>query len=265
MKFVVVSLLLLVAVLAVAGWLAFNVPAQNGNETGSPQLPHLVAVDSSGQGNHGVNQGSPELGLPGHHGTAYSFDRPGSWIQVPSNRSLNAGRGDFLVSAWLNFTDAPEAGETYDIIRKGRVGTANGSQFKAEIVFRGRVKCSAKDSDGAEAWVFDRETNVADGKWHRIECARTGSTWSVTVDRRITFKTFDLGSIGNTMPLSIGSKYGLEDAPRGRIDEVALIITKRSPDIATPGGPKGQVKRLRAAPYAGWWHLDEPASMGPAR
>jgi hypothetical protein len=44
------------------------------------------------------------------------------------------------------------------------------------------------------------------------------------------------------MPLSIGSKYGLEDMPRGRVDEVRLRIAGRT---------------------VGLWHLDEePARNG---
>jgi hypothetical protein len=261
-KFLVLALVLPLAALAVVGGLRLNVPAQDDTlESGTPRSLPLVATDSSGNGNHGVNQGGPVMGLPGHRGTAYSFDREGSWIQVPSHEALNPGRNNFMISAWVNFDVSPEVGQTYDILRKGLAFTPTG-EFKVEILARGRVKCSAKDSIGHEAWVVNGDGRVADGTWHRIGCALTGSNFSVLVDRTIQTKTVEFGSISNTLPLSIGSKYGQEDLPQGRIDEVVLVIAKGS---AAKRDVRSQVQKLRATPPTGQWHLDEPVTAGPSR
>ncbi|HET9858944.1 MAG TPA: LamG-like jellyroll fold domain-containing protein [Nocardioidaceae bacterium] len=253
-RLMVVGLLLPVAALAAMGWLFFNAPAED-TTTGTvlPREPQLVATDSSGNGNHGVNQGSPVLGLPGHAGTSYSFDRLGSWVQVPSHSSLNPGTDDFMFSAWVNFTVEPQPGETYDIIRKGLAYTASG-EFKVEIMPRGRVKCSAKDSDGHEAWVIDGEADVADGSWHLIGCARVGRTWSVFVGPTVTSKRTELGSISNTFPLAIGSKYGQEDVPQGSVDEVKLVIAANT---SSAGRLATRIKSLRSQAPTGWWRLDE--------
>jgi hypothetical protein len=264
-KLVVIGLVVPVVILAVLGWPTLSLPTPDADPIGTPRNPPLAAKDSSGHGHHGVNQGSPGMGLPGHRGTAYSFDRRGSWIEIPSQASLNPGRDDFLVTAWVKFTMDPRPGQTYDIVRKGLAVTANGSQFKAEIMSLGRVRCSAKDVDRNKVLAIDHFIDVTDGRWHRIGCARTGSVWSVTVDERIRWKRENLGEITNSVPLSIGSKYGLEDAPQGLIDEVQLTIARGSADKERRGRVGRQIAALAAAPPTGLWRLDEPASTDRTR
>jgi len=257
--------LLSVSVLVVTWRILSDDPTQ-GAETGTPRQPALVAVDSSGHDNDGVNQGSPAVGLPGRKNTAYSFDREGSWVQVASKPSLNPGPHDFLFSAWVNLAATPALGETYDVIRKGLTGTPGG-EFKLEVVPEGRLKCSAKAARGRSASILGPATDVTDGKWHRIGCARTGSSWSAILDGEIVSKTVDLGSISNALPLSIGSKYGRDDVPRGRVDEVMLFIAHRRPaaDSLTLFLPRDRVEQLRQLTPVGLWHLDEKASRHPRR
>lgn len=232
---------------------------------GSPDLhrpltrvqPPLVAADSSGQGHDGVNQGRPDVGRPGHRGTSYSFSQDGSWVQVASNPRLNPQSRDFLYSAWINFEHRPVRRETYDIIRKG-LSFSGGGEFKLEIVPPGRIKCTAKDSTGYVANILDPDSDVADGRWHRVGCARTGGSWSVLVDDTITSERTDLGRVGNTIALSLGSKYGREDGVAGRVDEVVLAI-------AAPGeaeeqratGRDARITQLGQRHVVGLWHLDE--------
>lgn len=245
---------LLPAVALGLGWWLF-VYVQGGPDfaRGTPERgPTLVVVDSSGYDNHGVNQGAPVLGLPGRKGTAYSFQRDGSWVQVPSRPFLNPGGKDFRVSAWVNLTATPGDAETYDIIRKGHSYTPGG-EFKLEIYTGGFVRCTAKGSSRVESSVTASEENIADGTWHRVGCARTGTKWQATVDRKVSTKTVDLGRIFNTVPLSIGSKYGLEDGLPGRVDEVRLAIF--DPPVNGETWPD---------PPQGVWHLDERPDGPPA-
>jgi hypothetical protein len=255
-KLLLMGSLVTAAVLVGVWRLTLNVDAQDGVQKVRPRQTPLVAVDSSGNGHDGVNQGSPTVGLDGHRGTAYSFDAAGSWIQVPSTPELNPQDADFMFSAWVNFGDAPVPGETYDVIRKGLAFTRTG-EFKVEMIPGGYVKCSAKDVDGVEASISYRESNLADGRWHRIGCARTGASWSVLVDGTIGTKKVGLGSIGNSLPLSIGSKYGHEDLPDGRIDEVVLHIAS---DSGRRVRPSQRIKQLQAVAPVGLWHLDETVS-----
>jgi Concanavalin A-like lectin/glucanases superfamily len=208
---------------------------------GTPQRTVLVAHDSSGNHHDGVIQGKPALGLPGHRGTSYSFDLRGSWVEVPSTPALNPEKGDFSLSMWVNFGSAPHGMHTYDIVRKGLSYTRTG-EYKLEIIHGGLVRCTTKDVDGDRARISARGHPVTDGQWHRVGCSRAGSRWTVHVDGWSATERDRLGEISNTMPLSIGSKYGLEDMPQGRADEVRLRIEGRT---------------------VGLWHLDErPAPTG---
>lgn len=221
----------------------------------------LVARDSSGNENHGVIQGAPVLGVPGHQGTAYSFGELGAWVQVQSNRTLNPGRRDFLFYAWVNFVEAPDQGETYDILRKGHSYTTSG-EFKVEIIAGGRVRCSAKDASRRSANIIGSDLDVTDGQWHRIGCARTGSKWSVVVDDTVRSERTELGRVGNTLPLSIGSKYGREDLPQGRVDDVAIYIAPRRPASGSgrEPAPRVRIDTITSRAPAGAWRLDEQPS-----
>ena len=182
-----------------------------------------VAADGSGSGHDGVLHGGVVQGVAGHDGTAYSFETPGSWVEVADSAGFNPGTSNFSVSAWVNLSKAPGDGVTYDIIRKGLTTTKTG-EFKLEIVKGGKVRCTAKDSARLRGAITGPRTNIADGTWHHVGCARVGSSWRVTVDARVRSKTVAFGSIGNTRSLSIGSKYGQEDATPGRVDEVRFTI-----------------------------------------
>lgn len=243
-----------VGLLMLGGW------AEQPQAGGALRSAQLVVHDSSGSGNHGIKQGRPEVGVAGKKGASYSFDAPGSWVQVPSDDSLNPGTRDFLISAWVNFDVSPRLGETFDIIRKGLVFTPGG-EYKLEIVSDGRVRCSAKDTGERVARVIAPDADVAeDGRWHHVGCARTGRSWSVLVDGTVTTQPTELARIENDLPLAIGSKYGSEDMPRGLVDEVRVIIAPQEPTRKARAGVTARLKALLAEPPVGLWHLDESAA-----
>ena len=249
--------LLLAGMLLTAGafgvvWAAVAMMPDTVDDGGVAQPP-LAAVDSSGHGNDGINEGGPVVGLPGHQGTAYSFDAAGSWVQVRSDASLNPGTHDFLLSAWVNFTANPASGNSADILRKG-LSFARTGDFKLEILDSGRVRCTAHDAGHKEAVVLaPAQRTVTDGRWHLVGCARTHGGWSVVVDDSLTTDRTRLRSISNDIPLSIGSKYGLEELPPGRMDDVRMVIAAER----SGGSVADQVAHLQAAPPTGWWRLDE--------
>lgn len=221
----------------------------------------LVAADSSGHGHDGMIQGSPVVGVPGHRGTAYAFKHLGSWIEVPSTTALSPWRSNFMFSAWVNLTTEPTGHQTFDVVRKGFTDTGTGD-YKVEILPRGRVKCTARDAARHEDYVLSGTGIVGTGRWHHVGCARTGPFLSVIVDRRATSKRVALGSIGDEVPLSIGSKYGLEDVVRGRVDEVRLrigSIDHSASGIESVGQVPAAIRRLRATHPVGVWRLDERA------
>lgn len=220
----------------------------------------FVAVDATGNGHDGIIQGPVELGMPGHDGTAYSFAERGSWVMVPSSPELNAGRGNFLVTTWVQVETNPDEGETYDIVRKGIAYTVPG-EYKVELLGSGRVRCTAKDSEERFATVVSRQVLDGDGTWHRIGCARTGRHWSVLVDETVRTAEVDLGAVSNTVALAIGSKYGLEDRPLGAVDDVKLFIDRSGGDT---DDPVGAIRDLEEMPPIAWWPLDEAPSAKPS-
>lgn len=257
MKYVMLLCLPVVAALMVWQFLA-QPPAPHAASPQERQVRALVALDSSGRGRHGIVQGQVTMGLAGHDGgRAYSFTDKDSWVQVPSVPGLNPRRRDFLLSAWVRLQTAPGPGETYDVVRKGLGFTLPG-EFKLEVLHQGWVRCSAKDRQGRLAVVSGQEVDVTDGEWHRLGCARVGGLWGVVVDETITSKPVTLGSVKNTVALAIGSKYGLEDRPEGRIDDVRFAASPAAEteqlDLATV------VRELELREPAGWWRLDESAT-----
>ncbi len=253
--------LLFACLLGVAGGVAWVL----GNAFSSPEpvveaggrIATVVARDSSGNGHHAIIQGSVRLGRPGHFGSSFSFDKRDSWLMVPPSPDLNPGNHDFLVSAWVSLRESPGPGETYDVVRKGISYTIPG-EFKLEVLRHGRVRCTAKDDEDRTAKVTTSQANVIDGRWHLVGCARTGRLWSALADDTVTSRSTALGVVGNEVPLSIGSKYGSEDRPDGRLDDVRFVLGKPYDE-----GTLDNLARLealeQAAPIARW-RLDESSS-----
>jgi hypothetical protein len=257
---------LLPIVAAGGAWLLVNeAPAPAAPDSPSARVPPFVAVDSSSNGNDGIIQGDALEGLPGKDGTSYSFVQPGSWIQVPSAPEINPGIRDFAVSVWVQLAEFPGPGETYDVVRKGVAYTAPG-EFKLEVLSSGRVRCTAKDSAHRVATVTSFAPIPEDGAWHRIGCARTGDAWSVVIDDAIRSQVVDLGAVANTVSLSIGGKYGLEDRIPSRVDDVKLFIGGPSAPTsdAAPPAPEA-IRSLERGSPAGWWRLDEAATSAAGR
>jgi hypothetical protein len=231
-------------------------PDQTDQNATSARQPRLLVVDSSGHGNDGVSQGSPEVGVPGRTGTAYAFDERGSWVQVASNDELDPGTRDFMVTGWVRLTENPQAGETIDVVRKGVSSTPTGD-FKMEIIQGGRVRCTANDANDGAGYVTGPQIDLTDGKWHEIGCARTHFSWSVLVDATVTSKVYRFRSVGNSLPLSLGSKYGSEDGLHGgRLDDVTFYVAKL-PRALEDSPPRRQLRWLGNRRPVGLWHLDE--------
>jgi hypothetical protein len=253
--------MLLACLLVVAGGVSWLL----GRELSAPEpivetgkrFATVMARDSSGNGHHAIIQGPVQLGRPGHQGSSFSFDKRDSWLMVPPSPDLNPGEHDFLVSAWISLRESPGPGETYDVVRKGISYTIPG-EFKLEVLRRDRVRCTAKDDNDRTARVTTGKVEVLDGRWHLVGCARTGRLWSVLADDTVTSHVTRLGVVGNEVPLSIGSKYGSEDRPTGRLDDVRIVLGEPYDE-----GTLDNLSRLEAledgAPTARW-RLDEPSS-----
>ncbi len=249
---------------ALVTWQLLAAPPTPGVSTSRDrEVRELLVVDSSGHGRHGIVQGQVVMGLPGHDGGhAYSFTDNNSWVQVPSEAGLNPRSRDFLLTAWVRLTTEPGPGETYDVVRKG-LGYTYPGEFKIEVLNKGWVRCSAKDQRGRLAVVTTTAVSVTDGEWHRIGCARVGELWGVLADETMTSRPVTLGAVKNTVALSIGSKYGFEDRPDGRIDDVRFAA--RPQEGSAQLDFETVVRELEWRKPSGWWRLDESATSAVER
>lgn len=251
---------------ALMAWQLLAAPATPGTSTPlDRQVPSLVVADSSGHGRHGIAQGEVVMGLPGHDGgRAFSFNGKDSWVQVSSEAGLNPRRRDFLLTAWVMLTTEPGPGETYDVVRKG-LGYTYPGEFKMEVLSHGWVRCSAKDQWGRLAVVTNKQVDVTDGEWHRIGCARVGEVWGALADETMTSRPVTLAAVKNTVVLSIGSKYGFEDRPEGRIDDVRIAARPQPPEGTEQLDFATGVRELEWKKPAGLWRLDESATSAVGR
>lgn len=247
---------------AVALWMVMSRPDPAPVRSASDaEVATFVAADATGNGHDGIIQGPVQMGLPGYDGTAFSFAQRRAWVMVPSSPQLNAGTGNFLVTAWIQVESNPDTDETYDIVRKGIAYTVPG-EYKLELLGSGRVRCSAKDSVSRLAMVTSVQPLEGNETWHRIGCARTGRHWSVLVDDTVRTTEVDLGAVSNSVALAIGSKYGLEDRPLGLVDEIRLVIDRSGGES---DDPVAAVRELEEMPPVAWWRLDEPSTADASR
>jgi len=257
----------LVVLIAFSAFAVTRLVPQRGDATtlssssrGLPELPGTVdpteANDSSGHRNNGIILGEPVRGVPGHRGTAYAFSEPGSFVSVPGAPTLSPGRDDFMFAAWVRLGRAPGAGHTFDILRRGLSYTSTG-MYKVEVVEGGRARCTAKDTERRTARITSVRAGLADHQWHRIGCARIGGWWVVVVDGVTDAKRVSLGSVTNGSQLSIGSKYGEEDFPRGSIDDVVIFVAPHQRSSPNAHNLGDRLRRLMSRPPAGRWRLNE--------
>jgi hypothetical protein len=181
-----------------------------------------VMKDSSGHGYNGTLT-NVQVGASGINGSkAYSFNGSSSKVIVPDAAGLNPGSKDLVVSVHVAFTAVPA--DDYDLIRKGLQST-NGGDWKIEIVnVNGAAiaRCYLRGSSGS--WQKTTGPNLADGAWHTITCERHATSVQMSVDGTVWKKTKTIGSLSNTVALSIGAKASGGDWTKGRIDEVSITI-----------------------------------------
>ena len=227
--------LLLTAVAAAAPVLVLATPAQAATEVA---LWHMedpsVMTDASGNNNTGNPAGVTRV--TGTTGSGYHFDKTDG-VTVKDSPSLKPGTADFSVTVNVRFTTPPSAtvGD-YDLIRKG-VSSTTGGEWKIEI-FPGNnltspAFCLFKDTAKNVANIRGT-TNLADGVWHTITCAKTSTSIKLTVDGATQTKAASLGSISNSDPLGIGQKPGGGDQYVGDMDEVRITTGTETGGDTTP-------------------------------
>src|SRR4051812_21453594 len=126
-----------------------------------------VMTDSSSFGNNGSLQNV------GTGGGAYEFPLNSgatSRVVVPHDASLNPDDQTFVVSVHAMFNSWPSASVgDFDLVRKGQ--SADGRDWKVEIMQDGRARCYAKGSNDDKSLLSAKP--LAKGSWHTIVCTFT--------------------------------------------------------------------------------------------
>jgi len=163
-------------------------------------------------------------------GGGYTFNGSSSRVVVPdaADGSLDPGTANFTYSVRFRTTVVPgDAVGDYDLLRKG-LSSTNGGYYKVELYpnssnTKARALCQAKGSSGGAKLVGS--TNLADGNFHVITCAKTANAFNLYVDGALkASKSGALGSIANKVALTVGAKHTGGDWYEGFMDEATLSI-----------------------------------------
>jgi hypothetical protein len=184
--------------------------------------------DASGNGLHGAI-GAEVTALSADGVRGYGFERlepdtpptrPRHLVVVSDYADLDPGTRDFGVSLRLRTVD-----HFGNIIQKGQATVAGGN-YKLQIP-GGRVQCWFRGSAGALLVSAPRPIN--DGRWHTVQCWRTGDGVALAIDgTRVASRLGPTGSISNAWPISIGGKTDCDqidvgcDYFAGDIDWIAV-------------------------------------------
>jgi hypothetical protein len=176
--------------------------------------------DATGRGHTGTLH-NVAVRQPGLSGTGYGFTSTPSYVTVPSSGDFSPGTGNFKFSVNVRFGAVPTtAVGDFDLLRRGLASTPGGS-YKMEILRSGRAFCDYRGSSGELS--VTNGPNLADNRWHKITCARSGNSVVLTVDATSWSRSGSLGSITNSERLYIGARdTSGGDQYRGLMDSVSV-------------------------------------------
>jgi hypothetical protein len=191
--------------------------------------PGTRVVDASGHRHGGrvVVEGGKIVGKPGMVRRGAQFpDRGRAIIQVADRKSLDPKRRSFIFGASVR-VGRDRAVNGSNLVQKGYYNQAGG-QWKLQLASGGVPVCVLNGEAGRVKAVAQR--SVANGKWHRVSCARTPSGVAVWIDgKRAGSVAGVTGRIRNDGPVKIGGKKINPGNKQfhGRIDNVYLRLLPR--------------------------------------
>ncbi|GLY98050.1 hypothetical protein Acsp02_53040 [Actinoplanes sp. NBRC 103695] len=196
---------------------------------------HAVADDSgNGHTMRVISRRGGRLGVVAHgNGRAVQFPSkcsgakcPHVVLQTPHAADLNPGRRPIQFGATVRLT-ATETSKGQNVLQKGY--SRKGSQYKLQVDGRmGRPSCVLVDVAASRIRLARSSVSVSDGRWHAVQCRRSGTQLSVLVDGQVRGQVTvpEKLSVINRFPLSIGGKgaYNDNDQFRGAVDDVWVRI-----------------------------------------
>ncbi|GGN44502.1 hypothetical protein FHR83_004519 [Actinoplanes campanulatus] len=178
------------------------------------------------------NGGAPRM-VPHGSGQALGFPArcadescPRLVLQAGDTADLNPGTRPLRYGAGVLLSPS-ETGGGENILQKGY--SNGGGQYKLQVDGQsGKPSCGISDRTGTTVYVARSRTSVADGRWHSLECRRTGPTLAIVVDDRLETVTAvpDTLSVETSQPFTVGGK-GVgqnNDQFHGTLDDVWVQI-----------------------------------------
>jgi hypothetical protein len=147
-------------------------------------------------------------------------------LQADDTPELNPGTSAFAFGATVKLS-RKQTTKGQNVVQKGY--SARGNQYKLQIDgAAGKPSCVLVGENRPRIRLVKSRVTVADNAWHRIECRRAGTAWTISVEgvlRGVIAVPADL-SVVNTAPLSLGGKGGYQDNDQfqGAFDDVWISI-----------------------------------------
>ena len=154
---------------------------------------------------------------------------------VPDSNSLDPQASDITLTASVMVNGASLDDDSYDVVRKGLI-TTEGGDYKMEIKrvradpTIGRLHCFFRGDPGSTVRKVARP-DIVNGRWHTLQCSKSGDKVVATVDGKSFTRTGSAGSISNDCNVMVGAKKvkPFDDVFEGSMDSVSIDI---APEIA---------------------------------
>lgn len=156
--------------------------------------------------NHGALKGGATVSK-GNDGTAFEFTRPGDFVEVPNNPSLNIDElQDATFEGWFESHGGSQDGDAL-IIGKHRCGLAYGWFFTTvQGCFFGNHFIGGQGPNQLNHSAATSSLQLDDGHFHHFACVKSGASYREYVDGKLVSQ--DKGPKFGTPvdePLQIGS------------------------------------------------------------
>ncbi len=129
---------------------------------------------------------------------------PRALLEGADDADLDPGTRRFAWGATVRIAKSQLAGSS-NVVQKGVATTE--SQWKMQVgETHGKAQCVVVGRGSSRAYLVRSTVGVADGRWHRVLCRRSGSTLAVYVDGTLRGRATVPAtlSIANDKPLRIG-------------------------------------------------------------
>lgn len=211
-------------------------PTSTGTGTGSAaaiwnmdEPSGTVMTDSSSNGNNGNILGPVKLGQAGHAGTSYLFPGPAGkgYVDVPASSSLSpaafsagAGASGVDISFWIHTAYKPTSGD-FDLVRDG---VYPDDEYKTELQQNGQASCSFHGTSSSPQ--IQGGPDIANGKWHHIECVETPDSITLYVDgAQVATQTVAIGTVDTSHSDATVGSHGTFDWYKGKLDDVTITFS----------------------------------------